>query len=336
MERLNPLDHAACLRDLPSLNRALDRSRLQHVPLVQILFSLLTPRVYVELGADLGSTFAAACQAASLQDPPGRCYGLAAMEGEQPDRRAQHLLDPTARAEHSAAYRGCSLLAEVEDVLSAWHDATRPEIDLLLIEGRRTYQAVRQDLAHFSSRLSPRGVVLIHGIVASPAGCGAGRLWHEVAPQHPHLALSHGEGLGLLALGAEAPSLLSSLLALNPSQWQQAAAWLASLGERLSLKADLAQARSELFSQIPSLQAAQQALHTSEQERQREQALLRQQLAEAERDRDEQRARASALHAHVQSLESTLATLNGCLSFRIGMAATAPLRWVAKRRSAAP
>lgn len=331
MARFDPLAFSTALLPLSSLSAAQDRSRLQHVPLLQALFHVVRPRVYVELGADLDSTYLAACQAVTAQGLDCRCYGLVAMEGEQLDRRSRPLIDPQRRAEHLASYGAVSQLGEPDDALFAELDPALPPIDLLLIDGRRTYQAVAQDLARFSSRLSPQGIVLIHGTAPQTPGFGASRLWSELAPRGPHVHLGHGDGLGLLAIGADLPEALRELLSPDTVAAGPVAAWLAALGEQLALQADLAQARRELLAYIPAMQDAQRALRSVEQQASQDLAALRQQLAAVECEREQQRGIAASLRERITQLEDTLTSVNGCLSFRIGMAATAPLRWVAKR-----
>lgn len=336
MVAFNPLAYWPAGQMLPSLLLAADRSRLAHVPFLQALFEILQPRVYVELGAALDSTYLAACQVVASRALSCRCYGLPALEGEQYVGRwpAQQAL----RVEHAARFSAFSCLGdgdESNDQASVQSNVqalrTMSAVDLLWIEGRRTYQAVAQDVARFQARLSPRGVVLIHGIDSLPAGCGAGRLWLELAAQHPNLRVPHGEGLGVLAMGREIPEPLQALLSLHGDAAAGAVALYQALGERLTLQADLGQARDELQSRVPMLQAAHQAAQQARDETDRAIAASRQQIAALEHERDSLRVTESELRDRVRALEATLTTLNRCLSFRIGMAATAPLRWMKKR-----
>ncbi|MBL9008540.1 MAG: hypothetical protein JNJ46_30035 [Myxococcales bacterium] len=317
---------------LPSLSLAADRSRLAHVPFLQSLLEILQPHVYVELGADLDSTYLAACQTVVSTGLSCLCYGLPAMEGEQYVGRwpAQQAL----RVEQAGRFSAFSCLGdsdESNDEANVQALRAMPPVDLLWIEGRRTYQAIAQDVARFRARLSPRGVVLIHGTDSLPEGCGAGRLWLELAAQHPNLRVPHGEGLGVLAMGREIPEPLHALLSLPGDAAAGAVALYQALGERLTLQADLGQARDELQSRVPMLQAAHQAAQQARDEKDRVIAASRQQIAALERERDALHIAESELRDRVRALEATLVTLNQCLSFRIGMAATAPLRWMKKR-----
>lgn len=333
----DPLLYAHALRTLPSLSLAQDPGRLAHAPFLQVLIACLQPRVYVEVGADLHSTYAAACQALAGRDPAVRCLGLPAFEGDQLDPRSQSLLDPRLRAEHEATYGALSQLglvdAEPADALAAMV----PAIDLLLVDARRTYQAVAYDLARFRPLLSPHGVVLLYGIAEPSAVLGARRLWQKLAAQQPHFELPHSQGLGLLAgFGAgdlaDLPVSIQALCTADDATTAGLRTLFESLGERLLMERDVLLARREIAAQVPLLQAAHVAAHQVEHAHGQQRTAWQAEREVLERALATQKTVEQSLREQVQALEQTLHTLNHCLSFRIGMAATAPLRWVTKRR----
>lgn len=333
----DPLLYARALRTLPSLLPAEDPGRLAAVPFLQVLIESLQPRVYVEVGADLHSTYGAACQALAGQASVVRCFGLPAFEGDQLDPRSQPLINPRQRAAHDASYGAFSQLGQADAEPAEALAATVPAIDLLLIDARRTYQAVAYDLARFRPLLSPRGVVLLFGIAEPSTVLGARRLWQKLAAQQPHFELPHSLGLGLLAgFGtgdlADLPASIQALCTADDATTAGLRTLFESLGERLVMERDVLLARREIATQVPLLQAAHVAAHQVEHAHSQQRTAWQAEREVLERALAAQKTVEQSLRQQVQALEETLHTLNHCLSFRIGMAATAPLRWMTKRR----
>ena len=88
-------------------------------------------------------------------------------------------------------------------------------IDLIHIDGRHRYEDVKADYDDWSRKLSDRAVVLFHDTNVRDGDFGVHRFFHEISAHHPSFEFSHGHGLGVIALGANAPSSIKNLCALR-------------------------------------------------------------------------------------------------------------------------
>src|SRR5258708_14550533 len=88
-------------------------------------------------------------------------------------------------------------------------------IDLLHIDGYHSYDAVQHDFETWLSKLSDRGVILLHDTAELSQGFGVHRLWAELRGRYPSFEFSHGHGLGVLGVGAKVPARLGALFDLS-------------------------------------------------------------------------------------------------------------------------
>jgi hypothetical protein len=86
-------------------------------------------------------------------------------------------------------------------------------VDLLHIDGRHRYEDVFEDFETWKSSLSHRGVVLFHDTRVQQGDFGVWKFWQELEKQYPTFEFFHGNGLGMLIAGDDAPSTLLELCA---------------------------------------------------------------------------------------------------------------------------
>jgi hypothetical protein len=182
------------------------------VPTMFVLFKLLNPRRFVELGTHYGMSYFSACQASK---GAVQCVAIDNWIG-----------DPHASFHAAEVYdefrRNASKFPEQLHVRANFDDAVRcfddGSIDLLHIDGYHTYEAVRNDFETWLAKMSPDGVIIFHDINVHERGFGVWRFWEELVQRYPSFQLMHCHGLGMIYVGGE-PSVTAQIMRwLNENQ----------------------------------------------------------------------------------------------------------------------
>lgn len=301
----------------------------EHAPFIRLLVELLQPSTYVQLGLGSGASYLTVREAVVALGLTCACYGLESgadpeVAGAEPQQAAPPLL-----ALHDGAFGGCSQLLFptcTDEALAAVPDGS---VDLLQLDapshGVQTYPALAKELAAWMPKLSQRAVVLVYDLHGQQQGFGRRRLWEELVPRYPHFLCGHGQGLGLLAVGAQVPEGLRPLLALDAQAAQRTAQLFQLLGTQGALQQQLTQHQQQLQTLLTKLQAGHAAYAQLESSLHQHQ---HQHQSARDHERQQQLASEAALQHKVSELTDSLHAINQCFSFRLGLLATAPLRWV--------
>jgi predicted O-methyltransferase YrrM len=190
-----------------------------HIPFLFVLFRLLRPTSYVELGVHNGASFIGACSAAATYNLETEIVGVDTWEGDA----------------HAGFYNGETTYQELKTYLDAVFPKARLErrtfleaaeqfeaesIDILHIDGLHTYDAVKEDFLTWQDRLSPSGIVLFHDISVFGQGFGVHRLWEELKPKFATFEFHHSAGLGVLTRDEADPRLKAlRMLQGDASSW---------------------------------------------------------------------------------------------------------------------
>jgi Methyltransferase domain len=187
----------------------------QHVPFAFLLTELVSPRTFVELGTHKGDSYCAFCQAVATLSLPTRCHAVDTWEGDAHTGPYPPEVLEEFRRYHDPLYGSFSTLIQstFEEALEHFADGG---VDLLHIDGHHSYASVSQDLQSWRSKLSERGVVLLHDTNMREGDFGVWELWEELSPHYPSFEFTHGHGLGVVAIGANpTPPLLDFLEEAN-------------------------------------------------------------------------------------------------------------------------
>jgi glycosyltransferase involved in cell wall biosynthesis len=222
MRMLDSLDDGIRTIADPALNSLFERpSRFGvpsdwyvHLPFAAWIVPACRPRVLVELGTHAGVAYAGLCDAVLRHGLPTRCFAVDTWRGEQHADDYAEAVFVDFRDFHDRHYAGFST------ILRTPFDEARLQmspgsVDLLHIDGPLDYDAARRNLEAWRPLLSDRSVVLIDKTQVRSGNAGVWRLWDELRQQFPGFEFLHGRGLGVLAVGRNAPQSIAALCALS-------------------------------------------------------------------------------------------------------------------------
>jgi GT2 family glycosyltransferase len=305
-----------------------------HIPFAHWIVAACRPRLVVELGTHNGVSYAAFCEAVARYGIDARCYAVDTWQG---DEHAGHYGDAVfeaLRRFHDARYAGFSelLRCTFQEALPHFADGS---IDLLHIDGFHTYDAVRGDFESWRPKLSPRAVVLFHDTNERRGDFGVWRLWRELQAAHPGFEFLHSHGLGVLAVGPDAPEDVLALCRLGDAA-SAVRERFALLGERWmdhfeQTQAIAAQQRAEArnagyANEVAALQGARDAAAQAEAEL----ARLTGQLAALDalgRESAETRAELEDAWAYQATLKNQLAQRDAHAAELLAMLAARAAEW---------
>lgn len=232
MQPFDLLNHAAKARmperltDIGSWHR--------HIPFAFALLDMLRPRVFVELGTHKGDSYSAFCQGITQQGLATRCYAVDTWQGDSQAGRYEDTIYAELSSYHDPRYSEFSTLLRMtfDDALEHIADGS---VDLLHIDGLHTYDAVKHDFDTWLPKMSTRGVVIFHDTNVHYGDFEVWRLWAELQQRYPGFEFPHGFGLGVLAVGSEAPPEILQFIEHARSNPQEVIALFHSLGDGIEL-----------------------------------------------------------------------------------------------------
>jgi len=194
---------------------SIDSAWLEHAPFAFWLVNTARPRSLVELGAHKGFSYFAFCQAVKASKIACRCHAVDTWRGDDQAGFYGEEVYEAVRGHNDEHYAEFSRLLRMtfDEALAQFPDGS---VDLLHIDGFHSYEQVKHDFDTWRPKLTDRAVVLLHDIHVRRDGFGVFRLWEELSERYPHFEFVHGNGLGVIGVGADAPAGLKALFAASP------------------------------------------------------------------------------------------------------------------------
>lgn len=224
---------AACITgaSFSAPRHVVDSAWLEHGPFAFWITEALRPQVMVELGTHNGYSFMAFCQAVRQLGLQTSCHAVDTWEGDKHAGFYGHEVHDRLAAHNEAHYGAFARLlrCRFDQALAHIADGT---IDLLHIDGRHTYDDVREDFESWLPKLSPRAVVLFHDTNERTGDFGVWRYWAELRLRYPAFEFLHGHGLGVL--GPEVPAGVQALFDAGSGQTDVIRTAYAHLGLAIS------------------------------------------------------------------------------------------------------
>jgi GT2 family glycosyltransferase len=212
---------------------------LEHAPFAFWLIDAIRPKALVALGTYNGFSYMAFCQAVRRLELSTACFAVEPWSVDEDASDEGFARLSQVNQAHYAAF-STLLRCSYDEALSYVGDGA---IDLLQMDGRGTYDAVRTDFGSWRTKLSGRAIVLFHDLNGGERESGIRRLWLELAGQYPSFEFMHGYGLGVVAIGQDVPAALGRLFQASASERDGIRIAYARLGEAVSQQHDFGQAQ---------------------------------------------------------------------------------------------
>ncbi len=193
-----------------------------HLPFASWIMRAARPSVFVELGTHAGISYAGFCEAVLSCHLPTRCVAIDSWQGdEHAGFYGESVYEEFSRF-HDQRFGGFSRLlrCRFDQALERFPDAgphgtAQGGIDLLHIDGRHLLSDITEDFRSWLPKLSARAVVLLHDTNVRERDFGVWRFWETLRGCYPSFEFLHAHGLGVLAVGAEAPEAVLRLCRLG-------------------------------------------------------------------------------------------------------------------------
>lgn len=190
-----------------------DSALAGHAAFIRFLMVATGTRRYAELGTYRGRSLFTAAQAARHLTPAPQCIGIDTWQGDRHTTHYDDAIGAGVRRTAADAFPDTvvTIQGTFDQARSRFADGS---LDLLLIDGLHTYEAVRHDFETWQPTLSNRGIVLLHDSTHVGGDFGVWRYVADLRRSHPMLELRHTEGLAVVVVGDADPALQGMLATL--------------------------------------------------------------------------------------------------------------------------
>jgi hypothetical protein len=223
-----------------------------HGPFAMWITSKLKPNLYAELGSHYGYSFFAVCQAMKELNYGGKAMAIDTWQGdEHVGFYSSKVFDFVQKVrDENYPEIGVMTRSTFDDALGVVQDGS---VDLLLIDGLHTYEAVLHDYETWLPKMSDRGIIMFHDIEVYGRGFGVFKLWEVLKEKYPSFSFKHGHGLGVIKVGKEATPV-DELFEIDEDTRDQLRTVYEMLGEKAGVRRQVKRLESSLASTRKSVE----------------------------------------------------------------------------------
>jgi hypothetical protein len=187
---------------------------IEHAPFAMWLMDAMRPTSVVELGTHNGYSFFAFCQAAKALGLDTELYAIDTWEGDVHSGHYDNSVYEYVQGvlERDYPERAHMVRTTFDDARAQFPDGS---VDLIHVDGRHFYDDVRHDVETYLPALSDRGVMILHDIVVHEREFGVYKYWAELQEKYETFGFTHCNGLGVMAVGPNAPAKVRALVQLK-------------------------------------------------------------------------------------------------------------------------
>ncbi|AMV39364.1 glycosyltransferase [Planctomyces sp. SH-PL62] len=204
-------------------------------PVIFWTIDAIRPRKIVQIGVREPGIYFSMCEAVRRLEIDARCLAVEPRLGSGTNSAFLEASLQRVREAHDRAYSTISKLLRPssEEVVDTFQDGS---IDLFHPSDAAGVEALMADFERWKAKFSDRAVLVLSRTCLQGRKLGAYDAFHDLVRRYPSFEFTHGDGLGLLAIGPNPPHGIRPLFEADaePGRRNEIRAVYARLGRSLS------------------------------------------------------------------------------------------------------
>jgi hypothetical protein len=216
-----------------------------HLPFARDLIEAIRPAITVELGTQFGESYFGFCQSLEESRTQAKTFAIDTWIGDENSGPYGEEVYEDVRLFNERHYGAFSALLRCtfDEAAESFADGS---IDLLHIDGRHSYEAVRHDFETWLPKVRPGGIILFHDVEVRTGDFGVWRLWEELTHAYPSFRFVHSCGLGVIRKSGGPVSGFTHVLFGSPGKSDGIRAYYELCADRLQSRFEMRQSRLEV------------------------------------------------------------------------------------------
>lgn len=162
------------------------------------LIANIKPKVIVELGTHMGTSFFSMCQAVKDFKLNTKLFAIDTWQGDKHTGLYNESVFNEVNKIKNKFYRLQKiklLRMTFDEAVSKFKDDS---IDILHIDGLHTYEAVKHDFNNWFDKVKKTGIIMLHDTCEKKDDFGVYKLWNEIKKSFFTVEFTHSHGLGVI------------------------------------------------------------------------------------------------------------------------------------------